>query len=915
MAVQFSVTIPPEAIREAVRAELEALLPDLTARLLAATALQPSAPPPVAPPPVAPPPVAPEPAATFGLAAGPKPPVTIREKHLTGDVPIPCVRLHGFGFGHVPAGHRLRLRLADGTTLPVQTDDECRRPDGSLETAVLSYIVPPASAGTIRELTLDAVPGAQDRTPHTGPAEIAAKTRFVARTSGHSFGADIFQIDANAVLAANAGKLDDWGTNNPTTWVETVASGPIRQEYRVGGYMTRTRDGAMHGAVTADLYIRSWAGGAYEVVAAQWQPNQWAAHPAGKVGTLRQGYAGAFELFDGDARIATFGGPNHPQARTVPAAAFDPSKGTYTYPADQNLGQLDWAGGVSIGLKGGLPGGLAADGVYYACDVDGGKRTMRFTSARNDAGKRVSFTAAATGSVTVYPLFHSFPGSGAIGMDANGEPIWRAAKGGLWDGKARPRSLVGFDEAYLTRSTGLVGPMDLTLPRTAEPGTPAPYLAGQVQLAENWDLRYQGDNWNHDRIGPLHRQASNLVLTPFDEVRTATCRRLGLMQADFPWNWRDERCGRQSDITNGADGAARAKLASPVPGLFMHSKQDGPLPAFGALRDWWNNGNGYTIPYNQMNDGSHQPNYVQMPYMTTGHRVYRDMLRNMVFCCWASQDPYYIRQRTFNGRKYYGIFDGQERSVGWHTMAASLLRMVLPGTDPEREVLESLWDDHVSFTAEIAKASPGSHLGLFKVFPVEGAEHWADWTDWGGRQFQHIYKATGFVFALYRGEERLRGAVECLKRFMADQFDDGRSGCSGFGAGRYDQEFGPQGNQPGGLFASLAEMSQRNAGGPGPYPERGLRDFDGKSPFWAWGDPAADPDPKDFATAYIVQHCAVLALMDQSGLPGCAAVRQRLMDRTLAQPGGAKGRSRFPLSRADKPDQMAVQWSFLPRGV
>lgn len=52
MTVQFTVTIPPEVIREAVRAELEAAMPDFTARLLTATALQTGTQPALAPVPV-----------------------------------------------------------------------------------------------------------------------------------------------------------------------------------------------------------------------------------------------------------------------------------------------------------------------------------------------------------------------------------------------------------------------------------------------------------------------------------------------------------------------------------------------------------------------------------------------------------------------------------------------------------------------------------------------------------------------------------------------------------------------------------------------------------------------------------------------------------------------------------------------
>lgn len=865
---------------------------------------------------------------TPGVVAGsPTLPTTLRVKALVGGVPTPTVCWHGFGPGHVPAGSRPRLRAADGTEIPSQTDSETYWADGSLCGAELSFVAPAAAAGTVHGFTLDAVAGAPDRTPSATLSTVTGESDFAVQASRHNFGADTFRMRVNDVIAQ--GIVGTWGTNNPTMGIEVVASGRQRMEWRFWAYARRVSDGAIHRSVVLEAYVRRWAGKAYEIVPCQWQPNLFDAHPSGTVGAFKQGYAGALETFDGTTRIAACGGPNDRDARTVAAGAFDASTGRYTWPAGQNIGTLDWTGsyaggGVSVGMSGNLPGGISATDVLYAVNASAG--STQFTRTRNRADLPVSFTAPG-GNVAVYPLAHSFPGSGVVGMDADAEPIWRAVAGGAFAGLARPRVLVGLDEAYLTRATRLVFPIDTTLDRPAEPGTPIPYRPGQVYLQEEtWDLQYFGDNWYHDRIGWMSRQSANLVLTPFDEVRLSFSRRLALMQADFPWNWRNEETGRQPALNYGPDGAGAAypQLGAPFPELFLHY-QDGPgnvSPGRRGFAAWKDSpvSNGYKFPYDLMNDGSHQPNYLQMPYMLTGHRVYRDMFRNMVFACWASANPYYSRNATLGGRNYRGIVHGQDRLEGWHTLAASLLRMLMPAGDPERPMLEDLWRDHVEFYAALATVCPGRHLGLLKRVepPWDGTN--ADWiarTDWCGRQFQLTYKIFGFTAALYRGDERIRPAVEVFARYMRDQFDDTLyPNGTGYGAGRYDNNYNPDGsNAPGGLWGTLGELARSNAGGSGPYPERGLRDYDGKSPLWDFYDPAADPGPASFGTDYSVQQCATLALMDWVGIAGAKRVRQQLMNRVMARPNGVVGRSKFPMSSNQKPGEMVVQWSVLPTGI
>ncbi len=946
MTVKIEFTIPDAAIREAVRAELNALLPALLAQLLAGTATEtgtvpvpapvdapaeppaPEAPAPGAPPeaapvaPAAPVVMVPPPAARITRgpeafdSAIPRLPVKLTVKHLTGGVPLPVVCVHGFARGHVPAGHKVRLRAADGSSVVVQQDDEVRHEDGTLSTVVLSFVLGAKPAGTLSELTLDAVPGEPDRAPAITLAEAAEASDLSLRVSGHSFAAEgAFGVSVADVLAAAT--PDEFGAA-PTAWIETVARGPIRNEWRIGGFARRESDDAMHGAVALEAYVRHWTDGAVEITPVQIQPNLFGLHPVGKVGEFRKGYAGIMDVYAGPDRLAAFGGPLDRDARKVPAAAFDAKSSTYAIPAGQNLGLDGWAGGVAVGFSGKFPGGLKADGVYYPRQWGGGK--TRLSTARNSDAELVIFSGPATGEVIAYPLVHSFPGSGFVGMDANAEPLFRALPGGAWEGAPRPRALVGFDDAYLTRSSGLLFPMDLTADRTPEPGAPMAYRPGQVMWV-SWDLRVQGDNWNAERIGWLPRSHANLALTPFDEVRTAAARNHALMQADFPWNWRNERSGRVPVCTNGPDGKGGEYpgMGRPAPNLFLHNKQahtSPGVPAFAGMVEWGNNGNGYTVPYSQMNDGSHLPQYCLMPYLTTGHRVYRDLMRQTAATLWASQDPGYIRQRTLKPpmvpaeRKFYGVFSGQQRSEGWAPLYLSTLLMLSPEREPETRYLRHLQDENVEYWAAITPHSPARHLGFVATIPAEGPENWEAWTDWGGRQFQHHYKNFAAAALLYRGEERWRGLVETLAVFSRDFFDDANyPNGSGWIAGRYDQAFGAGGK----VFAGLAEMVKANAGGnAGPYPARGLSDFGGNSPLWAWNDPNVDPSPKDFATNYLVQQCAVLSMMDRAGIPGCADARGRLMARVLAEP---TTRRAFPLSSKARPGEMCLQWSILPRGI
>lgn len=860
-------------------------------------------------------------------AAVPTLPVQLRVEAEEAVAAPPVCCAHPFGPGDVPAGSRVRLRTAGGAEIAVQQDDETTWPDGSLKYAVLSFVAPDTfAAGQIVPYTVDAVTGTPNRTASHSLAQLAAGSDFRLEVKGFHWGGDVGVMRVNDLISAN--RVAPWGVN-PKSGIEAVASGPIRQEWRFWAVAKRRSDGALHESVRLELYIRRWAAtGAFEVLGRQRQPNLDAAYYGSTWSTTgwNQGNAGVAECFNGTSRVFAMGGPNDRDARTVPPSQFLPAEGKYNFPADQNIGQISaidgsgnvqWYGmGVPLGFAGNAPGGMNTSTPYYFLS------DWRIASRRNDGEAGVSFTAPA-GECTVFPLVASYPGTGVVFADEQGDPYWVGAG-------PRPRVRVGHDAAYLTRASRLFLPMDLTQPRPAEPATGGtrwpfhPYRPNQVLGQTWWDWGLEGDNYDADRVGWLSRQHANLLLTPFDRVRRTHCFALAYMQNDGHFDWEDQRSGRVYACNN----TQYPELASPLPTLYISQYQnDGAnsaTPGFAAMA-WWNKGgSGYTARYNNLGEASHWPSWQVVPHLLNGHRVHLDLQRTGTAVMAAVKDAG-LRNRNLKppqvpaARTFYTIFHDQPRSLGWQRIALSNLRHTLPDNHPERAYFDAFAEENATYYGAIAPHSPWKLYGKVPIGPGGDGDmslyddgH-ASYQDGDNIGFHMVYQTLGAIVCRYRGEAAWDPAIDVYLGYLRDcaddrQYPDG----SGFFTGHYGTTFR---RADGALFPTRREWIQDRAaaemGASPPYPDNSN---------WAGDNRRSGYDPY-MTTKYDVQQVAVLAMASwiakpdgTARFPGCDRVRLQLINRLAGTPGGT-GVTRYRFADDAQPGKMTSAWSLLPSNM
>ena len=857
---------------------------------------------------------------------------------------------HFFAQGDIPSGSRVGLRTQGGATVAVQQDGETHWPDGSLRFAVLSFVAPEAyTAGQVRTYTVTAETGAPDRRPGLTPVGLTTRSDFRLKMYGHDLGADVLWVSANAMISASPG-VDQFGPS-PTTWVERIAAGPIRNEYRVGGYARREGDGAMHRSLAADLYIRHWlASDTWEIAPWASQPGAYGPHPAGRIGPDKvERLAFIAELYNGDTRVAAFGGPNDPRAVQVPASAFDAASNRFALPANLLVGGFDtgkagsnWTGGVMLGFRGNLPSGLSPNGVYVPANCGQDRRALLSRirdfalhsplpqawkpgekvpwNDRRTMGNRVFrcvnggttgtampaiggegdrtdgsalwrpltevFGRPGGGTITAYPLVHCFAGTGWIGMGLDANRV-RVGAG------PRPDLLPSHDLAYMIRARG-IPPYDLSLKRPVMPGTPAEYEIGSIYADVIRNIEAPSDDADVDRIGWLPWTHASSLLVPFDRARHRIALRQALSWADYPIYFRDTRSARVVVINNGPakDGRTYPGMGPVNVEFFLHTRGGYGSPGFATGFAPYGvserDGPGYTFNYNQLNSGAHTPCYWFVPYLRTGDAVYLEIGKANAWSMVASNDPGYNRANTVGGVRYWGIVKGQQRGIAWTFRDLSHMEFMLPDTAPEKPMFRDFMSDNAAYYTTLVSSSRGRHLGLL---------FW-DTDDYGGRPFQHYM----FVFALnvmlFRGDERWRPYTEAYAGYYRDLFDDARyPNGTGWIANEYELLPQPPGGPP---FPTQKAMIE-HAAGRGPYPATGLRGGSGY-----YNDEGRIGSPKYMGNGYVTMLMAAQAMAQSVGIQGCGRVRRQLLRRIL--PPGTNVAA-LPLSNDT---ELYPTWAFVP---
>src|SRR6185312_11439369 len=191
--------------------------------------------------------------------------------------------------GDVPAGTRIQVRKADGTTVVPSQEDSCSKwiQDNSRKVCAVSFVEPDSLlAGRTAVYKIFAVAGPPDTAAKVSPAnilahtDIALKTSNLVRTQGVPEQGVWDLISLNYVLGncARYRRPGGYGPNPRCGW-DVVASGPARYGIHAFQYARRESDHAVHNWLRTDIWVDFWGTDATpcpcSVAVQVSQPNTW----------------------------------------------------------------------------------------------------------------------------------------------------------------------------------------------------------------------------------------------------------------------------------------------------------------------------------------------------------------------------------------------------------------------------------------------------------------------------------------------------------------------------------------------------------------------------------------------------------------------------------------------------------------
>ena len=577
---------------------------------------------------------------------------------------------HAFARGDLPAGtwSKLIASTPGGQTAQVQLDQTNAWPDGSLRFAALSFLSPLAlAAGQTVSFQLGAGANALGAAG-LAPAQFAALCDFSLHVSGYDYGADTFTVHVNDVLAtmpqASAGA--GYGANPLGGWRYT-RQGPVCTEFHAWRMLKRDGDGASHRWVKAAFHARAWplpgGGHHFECLPSLRQDQPYAGgHPLGTAGpsaAQQTRTAGLAVLSNAGAALAWYGGPSDPRVVAADQTAFSMSGSTL---ANAQAAAWLWDqndnvafGGTPFAVSGpGVPSGLTQSTQVYFLDAAKQLRTNRADSMKYD-GQGAAFGTAGSGAVAIAPVTATYPASGWFGALPDATVPW-VGQGGA----ARPAYMVAHDATYLLRRTRCLPPyqLDLAVPNYADTQGTNSFSLNRPPVRA--DIEQYGDNPADLRIGYMHRHQINLALNPLDRGRELKVLQQGWGYAELNMWQLDPRTG----LALNGSGQAIGPMP-PNPGFIARtvtsSSQGSPAYAgWDWSQDYWN------WAYNYIMDASHQPWYLTMPLLRTGHAAFQEM---MEVAANATMNGAFDRNQQGGSWTNILVGAGQNasniRSVGW----------------------------------------------------------------------------------------------------------------------------------------------------------------------------------------------------------------------------------------------------------
>lgn len=578
-----------------------------------------------------------------------------------------------------------------------------------------------------------------------------ANTDFRLKFSGGDCGANTYSISANYILK-NFAQGPGWGTNYPLGGWERFAQGPNCIGWHLWAYIKNDATGRTHGYVRADIYLKAWSPtGPFEAHILVQSPNMWnTIEPTSELYNQPIPRFAAFAtLYNGSAPVAYFGGPKEYRAQTLSPADFNTANNTLTMKFVDGWMKY-WGGGLCLSSTGDYPAGLdgtsiywptslwgvtvdnphlatcgfyagaaignaprwqkntayfvdqtaIVDGVMYICVQAGTSSTTSGPSGIGDdivdgtvhwQNMTVPFTSQGSGVITLSPINAVYAGTAWVGGDINGDPVW-IGKG------RRPRIVAGENFRYLTTRTKAVPPYGLDAPTYFFNGTPRVYNPMGPSFGYFY-ISTGGDGPGDQRIGYLNEDAVNVLYNPADSCYYNSSLQQGLMWANWPAWFTDERSGYPVTANNGPtkSGTSYPHMASPQPKWSVSQPTafgvGKPVSPGSRPQDQ----NGFEMRRMVAAEPtSHMPNPWYGPYLQTGYMVLHDIaLQNGNWVAAGYQSPDF-QTITFEGTKYYCVINSpyvnfsQERAWGWAARILANSRWICRDASPMQPYLYDL---------------------------------------------------------------------------------------------------------------------------------------------------------------------------------------------------------------------------------
>ncbi len=583
---------------------------------------------------------------------------------------------------------------------------------------------------------------------------------------------------------------------------------------------------------------------------------------------------------------------------------------------------------------------VASNGAYYVCRSSGSAGVgapgpsgtgASLTDGSTDGTARwenatAAFGAAGSGTVQMYPLAHSYAGSGGTGWTREMRRVWVGAG-------PQPWAQVGLDFSHAMRKARMLPPMDYeAAANTAKlSGALAEFELHQVSVPNIWNIEATGDGYTEDRIGPMVWSHGRALLLWDDPVAHRRALVMAGTWGDFQHRFRDERSGQWIVTTRGpADNGVTYPGHAPVNMGFHFSvlaaKDNNPSlargnPAFapnfprisGPLM-LYRDCAGYHYEYNDMGGAAHLPNPWTIPYILTGDAAWLNLGSGNALMqagqAWRNGGAISPNQDATLGTFAPILGIPQPRAIAWALREMTNLEMLAPDSWPNKQIVRDILTQNIKFYRVNAEKGHVRHLGL----PT-----WSATTtyDVGGRPY-HIgmmYYMLSHMRWRYGNTEwanDLDVVLTCMDKYFVDMFDETLFP----GALYFHCEYG---------------VSQTNNAGTGAFDVRDTKNLLGRginayaqnfAEVWKinYGDPPAEPNTTPaFAGKNIVFYRRTSLCGKDGSLPvqyqistGCMGMRgiteprvRPIIPRVLAR----MGHTTMPLTEAS---DFVAHWSALP---